>query len=165
MITQLIVAIATGLGFLLLGGGAGVLWSRRRVAALVYQSGLDQTLMADSKLGLEWAKRRIEQLEARLTEAEAARVRTVEAVAIAERNGENWKEKYFSAALGHSVAQQVMMREINRLFLLGQRAGIKNMRVSDNISQVMAEFEQKHVAPIPPEEAVRIMPGTVAKSD
>lgn len=111
----------------------------------------------DERLALE---RELAEQKALVANEVRRRREVVECVAVVEKERNTWKEMYFRTGLGHSAAQNMLMREITRLSLLCKRAGIKNGEIDPNIQRVVREFDEQNVAPIRAEKGGGIKSGS-----
>jgi hypothetical protein len=86
------------------------------------------------------------------------RIQVVEAIAIIERERDALRTKYWDCGLGHSAAQDMLMREIIRLrnILTKHKVPYKG---NDDCAKAVEKFAERH---LPPKISDRIGDGTVA---
>jgi hypothetical protein len=150
--TTIFITVLSLLDFLLIGVAS---FKARRARTL---SGLlkEQTELSKAmRVELDQKSEEMKRLSAESAEHFKIRTQTVEMIGVSERERNVWKEKYLETAIGHSGAQEMMMREIGRLVLLCRRNKI-DVRQNPALVQVRDEFEKKFVAPIAPEDVERI---------
>jgi outer membrane murein-binding lipoprotein Lpp len=87
------------------------------------------------------------------------RVQVVECIAVIEKDRDQWRNMYWRAGYGHSVAQNLLVAEMTRLSRILQRHNIPKSEVNQACGQVVDEFQRQHFDSIPPEERNRIRDG------
>jgi hypothetical protein len=88
------------------------------------------------------------------------RVQVVECIAVIENDRNGWRDRYWECGLGHSAAQELLMREIMRLRRVLDKNSIK-YTANSACGQLVDDFSRRHT---PPETSNRIDHGEVAKT-
>jgi hypothetical protein len=98
------------------------------------------------------------QMTALAQEEAKKRTQTVEAIAIVEGERNKWKEMFINCALGHSAAQDMMLREREKLVLRLRQLGDKPEKyLSPETERMIAEFKAKYADPAALEKRDRII--------
>lgn len=87
------------------------------------------------------------ELTAALTQAadeHQRRVQVVEMIAVVERDREQWKKMYWDCGLGHSAAQDLLMRQILKLRMQVQRLGGKLPSDGHACDEAVDNFRKTH---------------------
>lgn len=161
MITTVTGLAATfGLVGLVVGAAIAYLWCTRGVAQLRLERDELETFAATLQAQLH------EAMEIAVNE-QRRRAEVVSLIQVSEQGANIWKEKFFKAGVGHSVAHQILLREfgkiINELKAAGKDANSLDKRVS-LVTSVVQEYDEKFLTEIPLEDQERIRGIGVAKA-